>query len=221
MTAEERVLEQRVFKVGIRREREHRIRVISYEEEAAMLDWCDRMGDPLLKAYIIVSLDTGFRQGEVLRIEPRDIVEGATLWAYDTKGGGNRSITLTNRAIRELSALAEGKPRDAKLFPLNADRLRDRWRQMASDMELANDKGFIPHAMRHTFCTRLLALGVDIITVKNLAGHASVTTTQRYAHSAPEWAEQAIRKLCTDPDLKKPRVKFPAYEELDDGPRAT
>ena len=39
------------------------------------------------------------------------------------------------------------------------------------------------HTLRHTFASRLLGRGVDIMTVKELLGHSTVTVTMRYTHS--------------------------------------
>ncbi|EBN5762141.1 site-specific integrase [Salmonella enterica] len=39
---------------------------------------------------------------------------------------------------------------------------------------------FTPHDMRRTFITRLLEQGVDINTVRQLAGHSDISTTTRY-----------------------------------------
>ena len=38
-----------------------------------------------------------------------------------------------------------------------------------------------PHLLRHTYVTELLRAGLDIETVRELAGHSSIETTQRYA----------------------------------------
>jgi site-specific recombinase XerD len=37
-----------------------------------------------------------------------------------------------------------------------------------------------PHMLRHAFCTNLLDAGVPLLDVSRLAGHSSVTVTQRY-----------------------------------------
>lgn len=39
-----------------------------------------------------------------------------------------------------------------------------------------------PHTLRHAYATNLIASGASLIAVKDLLGHASITTTQRYLH---------------------------------------
>jgi len=49
--------------------------------------------------------------------------------------------------------------------------------------EKAEIEGVTWHTLRHTFASRLLDRGADIITVKELSGHSTVTVTMRYTHS--------------------------------------
>lgn len=52
------------------------------------------------------------------------------------------------------------------------------------------------HAIRHTFATRALELGVDIKTLSEILGHANVSTTLNiYAHSLYEQKKNAIDRL--------------------------
>ena len=53
------------------------------------------------------------------------------------------------------------------------------------------------HMFRHTFASRLTRSGVDIVTVKDLLGHANISTTLRYAHSNDDSKRRAVSKLGT------------------------
>ena len=57
--------------------------------------------------------------------------------------------------------------------------------------------GFKQHSLRHTFATRLLALGVDISIVSKLLGHSSIETTMIYAKATLDTLRGAIRTLDT------------------------
>jgi site-specific recombinase XerD len=51
------------------------------------------------------------------------------------------------------------------------------------------------HAFRHTFTSRLNGNGADLVTVKELLGHADIKTTMRYAHTNREPKTKAVRRL--------------------------
>jgi integrase len=54
---------------------------------------------------------------------------------------------------------------------------------------------FVLHSLRHTFCTRLGEAGIEAFLIQRLAGHHSVTVSERYVHPTPESAVLAIRRL--------------------------
>ena len=51
------------------------------------------------------------------------------------------------------------------------------------------------HDLRHTFASHLVMAGVDLVTVKDLLGHAGINMTVRYSHLVPEHKAQAVAKL--------------------------
>jgi integrase len=174
-----------------------RERIISAEEEDAMLRLFHAHGDIDMHDYVVISIDTGLRQSEVLQLRPQNASPThVSVLRREAKSKKTRHLPLTARAAavvaRRLASCNGGK-----LFPsLTVSRLEDAWKAAATaiGIDLEDDDEFVPHAMRHTFCTRMGQL-TDIETVRQLAGHASITTTQRYVKTNEKRMEEAIRLL--------------------------
>ena len=75
----------------------------------------------------------------------------------------------------------------------------------------AGIEGLRFHDLRHTFATRLAEKGIDVETIRDLLGHSSITTTQRYMHSRDERKREAVRLL----ERKRAAVELLSRESED------
>jgi hypothetical protein len=56
-------------------------------------------------------------------------------------------------------------------------------------------KGFEPYCLRHSALTRLAESGRDAFKLARIAGHSSITITQRYCHPQADAIERAFKRI--------------------------
>jgi len=185
------------------RESEGRIRRFTPTEEGQALAFFAHIGHQDMVDYVIISLDTGLRQGEVINLRFGDCddrkvtVWGRGLQKQRTKSGKSRSVPLTTRAkdiiARRLENAADKR---GKVFAtLKVSSIQHYWGRFTEAVDLQDDPAFVPHILRHEFCSRLADQDINASVIKELAGHSSLIVTQRYIHVRAEALMSAIRKI--------------------------
>jgi integrase/recombinase XerC len=143
---------------------------------------------------------SGIRLSELHGLDVQDLDLVADQARVRGKGRKERIVPMTRSAVaafrryeprREeaLSANPASGARGALLLNRRGERISRRFIQKAVrealDLE-AGTAGLSVHSFRHSFATHLLDAGADLLAVKELLGHVSLSTTQIYTHTSRE-----------------------------------
>ena len=79
--------------------------------------------------------------------------------------------------------------------PESGGQWKDLWLGLKKSCRKAGLANVTWHTLRHTFASRLNRNGADLVTVKELLGHADIKTTMRYAHTNRAAKASAVRLL--------------------------
>lgn len=182
-------------RVRLFREDRRRVRYLSDDEEASLLDACT----PQLRRVVLFALHTGMRRGEILGLRWQDVDfknEVAMIPAERAKGKRNRFIPLNSVAMDVLKELPHSLDRNALVFRNSEggewDRLRKHWEYAVFAAGLED---FRFHDLRHTYASRLVMAGIDLAVLRELLGHRDFEMTLRYAHLAPSRLKSAVTVL--------------------------
>ncbi len=152
---------------------------------------------------------TGMRLSELSNLVPTDIDWQNRLIRVMGKGKKERIIPVGAEALTALRDYLDERKRlqkdhveddlSSQAIFLNrfGKRLSSRGigrivKKYAS--RVSEEKRTSPHMLRHTFATHLLDEGADLLTVKELLGHESLSTTQIYTHVTTERLKKVYKR---------------------------
>lgn len=166
------------------------LRVLTNEEEQRLLD----NSSDHLKPIIITALNAGMRLGEILVLTWDKIdFDERTITVEYTKNREyrimpmNQYLTETLKSVKKVSSYVFCK--DDKL-PYGS--IKTAFKNAIRRSGILHCRF---HDLRHTFATRLVMRGVDLVTVQQLLGHKSIAMTMRYSHPTPEHKRRAVELL--------------------------
>ena len=171
--------------------------VYSQEEIARILGGCDDED----RAAFATLLLTGLREQELCFLTWDDVrlakgCESVVVRAkpgFSPKDYEEREIPIP----ADLAAILRGRVRNSQWVFARPDgsqetHLLRRLKRVAAAVGVENAT---LHKFRHTYATRLLESGADIVTVQRLLGHSDLDTTKRYLNPDVELRRAAVNRL--------------------------
>lgn len=154
--------------------------VLSYTELKRLLFTPQRLKQRVLFALIY---SAGLRVGEVCRLKISDIDSDRMLIRIiKSKGKADRYVPLSGYILKGLRRYVKSAKPKVYLFngkvkgePLGKSAVQQSFRLAVKKAGIIKD--VCVHSLRHSYATHLLEQGVDIVTIKELLGHATIETT--------------------------------------------
>lgn len=175
------------------REESFKERILSEEEEKRLLDACSGW----FKDFVVMAVDTGMRLSELINLRREDVdLKNGVVRVRNTKSGRDRKIALTDRVISILKKIERCDEDNEYIFPHGKGEML--WAVRSAFLRAckrANLQGLRFHDLRHTFATRLVTAGIDLVTVQRLLGHQNIQMTMRYSHPGSEEIRRAVKVL--------------------------
>jgi integrase/recombinase XerD len=169
-------------------------RILSLEEVERLLSEPAKASTPKKlrdRALLELLYATGMRVSELLQLRLDDIDMAESCVSCIGRDGNTRKLPLAHSAATSLSKYLD-KGRDALLRGQNESRLfvNQRGRPLTRQGLWLITKFYAqaaglgpdvtPHTMRHSFAAHRLAQGNDLQRVREMLGHANISTTQVY-----------------------------------------
>lgn len=188
------------FRLTKLKENPGRDRILSDDEISNLLIACRQSKSPYLYCFVLTSLTTGARQGEILGLEWRHVdFENQLAYLKETKNGRPRSISLADSIIIELRKLYEKRnPAKPLVFASKTAfgriDLKKAWQEALKRAQIADCR---VHDIRHTFCTLAARQGASNLELATAMGHRTLSMLQRYTHLDVEITKKFSKNIAT------------------------
>ena len=155
------------------------------------------------KAMLFTAYSAGLRVSEIAALKLKHIdSDRMQILIENGKGKKDRYVTLSPVLLDVLRGYIKQSIKRPKEYLFESDQTGTAYptRTIQRVFQLAKNKARISksvgiHSLRHSFATHLLEKGTDIRYIKDLLGHFSIKTTERYLHVKKEQLVNIISPL--------------------------
>ncbi len=171
-------------------------------------------------AIISLFLNTGTRASELINIDIQDINFKNNSIIVCGKGNKERVVFFTNSCKEKLLKYLNTRFKDKELIDINEPLFLSRYNKRlgidgiedvcakAYELMGLKDKGYTTHTLRHTTATLIyIYVAQDILLLKKVLGHQSISSTEIYTHVYDKQVKEAFNKNplsnITKEDLKE------------------
>lgn len=150
----------------------------------------------------LIMISSGCRPGELFTVPLANCGKDHMIWGSKTEAGKNRVIPIGSdgvEAYQTLTILSTVKGGtllvDGYEGSRNTENFRRRdWAQLMREIDR---EGMTPYSCRHTFITRAIRGGIDLISLEAIVGHVDKETTKLYTHLRASDLVTAVRDSTT------------------------
>jgi integrase len=187
-----------------------RLRYFTKDEVTRLINAAQGNFRDLIKA----ALFTGCRYGELTRLRVGDFnPESGTVFVGQSKSRKARHVVLAGEGRRFFETLTMGRPGDALMLTradCSAWKPSNQFPPMAEACTVASITGGSFHILRHTAASHLVMAGVPLNVVAQNLGHRDGRMTEKhYAHLAPSYVAETIRKFAPEYGTTEPSSVVP------------
>lgn len=163
---------------------------LSKEQIQKLFDVAERYRD---KAMIYLGYDLALRVSELANLKHTQIdLNNAKVHLDRAKGGDKKVWSISNKTVEAVKGFLENGETvgDDTLFEIGTKRLNECFRALGEKVGLVQkNKRFGLHLLRHSRATHLADRGWDVESIRVFLGQASISSTEKYIHAAPDKLE--------------------------------
>ena len=167
------------------------------------LEWDSSFNNVRARTILILFYETGLRRSELVGLDDKDVDYDAAQLKVTGKRNKQRIVPFGAELAEQLKSYQAvrqekfGETCGAMFLSDKGERISGeqvyqivrKYLSMVTSLKKRS-----PHVLRHTFATAMLNNGAGLESIKNLLGHASVSTTKIYTHTTFEQLKRIYKE---------------------------